>query len=300
MVGKNILSNSLSKKYNFLSPNSSLLNLLDVKSIEKFFANNKIDFVIHAAGIVGGIQANISNNYNSLISNSLMGINLLSVVNKYDNIRLINLGSSCIYPKNLNRKYKEDDLLEGKLEPSNEGYALAKISVLKLIVFSNKELGKSHKTIIPCNIFGKYDSFNENKSHLVPAIIKKTIDYKNKKIDKIDIWGKGDARREFMYAEDLADFILKYFNNEKIPEVINVGIGNDYSILEYYQMISEILDLNVKFNFDLNKPIGMSSKLLDVSNQELLGWKPKHSIYSGLKKTIKYYEEISSSSILVG
>ncbi|MGB2153671.1 MAG: NAD-dependent epimerase/dehydratase family protein, partial [Flavobacteriaceae bacterium] len=245
--------------------------------------------VIHCAGLVGGIQTNIEKPYSFLFSNTLMGLNLVNACVNQRIRKVINLGSSCMYPKDQTSNLNEEDILTGPLEPTNEGYAIAKITVSKLCEYAKREYKLDYKTIIPCNLYGKYDKFDPEKSHMIPAAIRKLHKAKTSK-KTATIWGDGGARREFMYVEDLVDFIsyaLKNYN--KIDHIMNVGLGYDFSIKEYYDAIAEVVGYNGDFEYDLTKPSGMKRKLCDVTKQKKIGWKPKNSLTEGLQKTYQYY-----------
>lgn len=292
MVGKNLLEVlENSTDYKLMHPSSSALNLLNPDSVDNFIKTNDIDIIIHCAGLVGGIQANIERPYSFLSFNLHMGLNLIETAIKYKIPRLINLGSSCMYPKDSNEHIEENQLLAGKLEPTNEGYAIAKIATSKLAEYAKKEFGLSYKTLIPCNLYGRHDKFEPENSHMIPAVIRKI--HEAKAMNKtVEIWGDGSARREFMYAEDLADFIkLALYQYNKLDTYTNVGLGYDYSILEYYQAIAKVVSYEGEFRFNLDKPSGMKRKLCSVKKQNLLGWEPKHSLLDGLEKTNKFYIE---------
>lgn len=293
MVGKNILENENSKNYQFLKPSSKDLDLCDKKLIYKYIEENKPDLIIHCAGYVGGIQANMREPVKFLAINMEMGFNVLLAAEKYNIEKVINLSSSCMYPKDYPGLLEEELILTGPLEPTNEGYALAKISVMKLGEYINREKNKEIvKTIIPCNLYGRWDKFGEHNSHMVPAIIRK-IDKANQINEKsVEVWGTGNARREFMYAGDLADFI--YFaiaNWEKIPSVINVGLGHDYTVNDYYKEVAQALGYSGAFHHDTSKPEGMKQKLVSIKKVNELGWKAKTSLRDGIKKTYEFYIE---------
>ena len=175
------------------------------------------------------------------------------------------------------------------MEPTNEGYAIAKIMASKLCDYAQSEFGLSYKTLIPCNLYGKYDNFHPLKSHMIPAVIRKV--HEASVINgSVEIWGTGEARREFMFVEDLIDFITWSLDNyDQLPSMINVGLGHDYSIKEYYESIAEVIGFTGGFTHDLSKPEGMKRKLCSIQKQSQLGWKPKHSLKEGLEKTYQYY-----------
>lgn len=292
MVGRNLVSYlRKNSQVEIFAPNSQELNLLDYSKTESFIKRIKPDAVIHCAGLVGGIQTNIEKPYSFLFSNTLMGLNLVNACVNQRIRKVINLGSSCMYPKDQTSKLNEEDILTGPLEPTNEGYAIAKITVSKLCEYAKREYKLDYKTIIPCNLYGKYDKFDSEKSHMIPAAIRKLHKAKTSK-KTATIWGDGGARREFMYVEDLVDFIsyaLKNYN--KIEHIMNVGLGYDFSIKEYYDAIAEVVGYNGDFEYDLTKPSGMKRKLCDVTKQKKIGWKPKNSLTEGLQKTYQYYLE---------
>ena len=292
MVGKNILEHSKKNKYSFLSPSIKELNLLDYNAVNKFIKINKPDFIIHAAGKVGGIQANIAEPVSFLLDNIDMGRNIIIAARNNSIKNLLNLGSSCMYPRNLEKPLSEDLILSGELEPTNEGYAIAKVMTTRLCEYIMKEdHNKNYKTIIPCNLYGKYDKFDPKNSHMIPAVIQKI--YKAKDLGKVEVevWGDGLARREFMYVEDLADFIFYAIPNFKqMPQNINVGLGKDYTINEYYKSIADIIGYKGSFVHDLSKPIGMKQKLIDNNKLKEFGWCHKTSLKEGLKKTYEFYK----------
>lgn len=292
MVGKNILEDPNSKNYDFLVPSRKELNLLDYKAVFEYTKNNKPDFIIHAAGVVGGIQANISNPVKFLVENMDMGRNIIMSAKNNGIRNLINLSSSCMYPRNAINPLSEDLILKGELEPTNEGYALAKILSTKLCEYVSKEDDRNlYKTIIPCNLYGRFDKFEPEHSHMVPAVIRKLHIAKRQKKDSIEIWGNGEARREFMFAGDLADFIFFAINNfEKMPQNTNVGLGLDYSINDYYKIIANVVGYKGKFEHDLTKPVGMKQKLIDDTNLKKFGWQNKTDLLEGLTKTYNFYK----------
>lgn len=292
MVGRNIVEHPNMFKHVLLTPNSKELDLLDSSSVSNFIVTNKPDFIIHCAGKVGGIQANIAQPVDFLVENMDMGRNVIMGAKKAGVKKLINMSSSCMYPRKAQNPLSEELILQGELEPTNEGYALAKIMATRLCEYIHRENSSyQYKTIIPCNLYGKYDKFDPKHSHMIPAVIKKIVDAKreNKKI--IDIWGDGEARREFMYAEDLADFVYYAIENfDKMPQNINVGLGHDYTINEYYKVIAKAIGFDGEFVHDLSKPIGMKQKLIDDTKLKAFGWRYKTSLEDGIQKTLSYYE----------
>jgi len=291
MVGKNLSEKLNLSKNTILIPSSKELNLLDIFKIREYLSSNKIDMIIHCAGLVGGIQANIKKPVDFFNQNLLMGVNLVNACFECGIKNLINLGSSCMYPKDYVNPLKEEYILSAPLEQTNEGYGIAKITVAKLCEYYTKQYNVSYKTLIPCNLYGKYDKFNENYSHMIPSLIYK-IDYAiTHDIKDVTIWGDGTARREFMYMEDCVDAIIFAINNfERLDLYTNVGLGYDYSIKTYYEVISNVLGFQGNFKYDLTKPTGMKQKLVDTSKLTNLGWKAKFSLEHGIRKTYEYYK----------
>ena len=291
MVGSNIINHKYSQNYKILSPSSSDLNLLNYQNTEDYIAFNKPEIVIHAAGIVGGIEANMNYPVKFLVHNMQMGLNILMASKTKKVKKLINLASSCMYPKNAENPLSEDLILKGELEPTNEAYAIAKSTSTRLCEYINREDNSFlYKTAIPCNLYGKYDNFCYDSSHMIPGVIRRIHDAKNKNLESVNIWGDGLARREFMYAADLADFIFNAVENfDKIPQNINVGLGLDYSIIEYYKIIADIIGYKGKFNHDMSKPTGMKRKLIDNKKLNEFGWSHQTSLELGIKKTYDYF-----------
>ena len=291
LVGHNVIDNDEILKHTLLIPRSKELNLMDYDAVSKYIKKNQPDLIIHCAGKVGGIQANIKDMFGFYTENAVMGINLVRAAKKYGVKKLINLSSSCTYPKNYINPLKEEYILKGELEPTNEGYALAKLGILKICEYvSNEDRSLEFKTLIPCNLYGKYDKFDEQTAHMIPSIIRKIYNAKKQNIPTVEIWGNGEARREFMYAGDIADCIAFTINNwEKVPILMNVGLGYDYSVNEYYESIKKLLGYNGTFTHDLTKPVGMRRKLLDVTRAARIGWHAKTSLEDGIRQTYEYF-----------
>ena len=291
MVGRNIAEYLQGSSYTLLTPSSSELNLLDKLHVENYMKENKPEIVIHCAGIVGGIQANIAHPVKFLVENTQMGLNIVMGAYEAGIKKFINMSSSCMYPREAINPLGEELILKGELEPTNEGYAIAKITSTRLCEYIHREDASfEYKTVIPCNLYGKYDKFDPKHSHMLPAVIKKIHEAKTNEESTLDIWGDGEARREFMYAEDLANFIAYALENfETMPQNINVGLGHDYTINEYYKAIAEVIGYEGKFVHDLSKPVGMKQKLIDDSKLQAFGWKYKTSLEDGIGKIYDYY-----------
>jgi GDP-L-fucose synthase len=300
MVGHNLLENKDITKNEILKPSSRELNLLNYNNIQDYLKNNKPDIIIHCAGKVGGIQANMNDLYGFFTDNLIMGINLVKAAKDQGVENLLNLSSSCVYPRNCKNPLKEEYILTGALEPTNEGYALAKLSVQRMCEYISREChGYLYKTLIPCNLYGRWDKFDDNRSHMIPAVIKKIHDAIKIGNNNIEIWGDGAARREFMYASDLASCIGTVINNfASVPAVMNVGVGLDYSINEYYEVIKKVLGYKGGFSHDKSKPVGIKQKLLDITRQTRLGWRSTTSLEEGIQKTYLYFLKHNNGEIL--
>ncbi len=291
MVGKNILEHPDIQNFDLLTPSSSELDLRDFEAVVSYLELHQPDTVIHAAGKVGGIQANMREPVGFLIENLDMGRNVVLASYQAGIKYLLNLGSSCMYPRNHNEPLLEELVLKGELEPTNEGYALAKVVTARLCEYIMREDSScKYKTLIPCNLYGRYDKFDPVHSHLLPAIIHKVHLAKENKHNEVEIWGDGTARREFMYAGDLADAILKAITNfDTLPNYMNVGLGRDYTINEYYQVVANVMGFKGEFVHDTSKPVGMARKLVDIERQKNWGWHAQFDLQAGIEKTYEYY-----------
>jgi GDP-L-fucose synthase len=293
MVGRNFLEHDLAKKYEVLAPNSTQLNLTNFQSTLSFLHNTRPDLVVHAAGKVGGIQANIAKPVEFLEQNVSIGRNIIMASYSAGIKSFINLASTCMYPKHATNPLSEDKILTGSLEPTNEGYALAKIMATRLCQYIKHEnLDAQYKTIIPCNLFGRFDKFEPASSHLIPAIIHKIFMAKANGDSSVEIWGDGNARREFMYAANLADALYKAIENlSLLPSVMNCGVGYDHSINEFYRIVADVIGWGGEFVHDLAKPSGMEQKLCDTRLQKNWGWAPSTSLRDGIQQTYQFYLE---------
>ena len=292
MVGSNIREHSESHKYTIFAPSSKEVDLTNYEQVNNYIAEVQPDIIVHSAGLVGGIQANIKNPVGFLVKNLQMGLNVILAAQQNNIKKLLNLASSCMYPRDMEIGLTEDMILKGELEPTNEGYALAKVVATRLCEYMNREDEKwQYKTAIPCNLYGKYDKFDPKHSHMVPAVIRKIYEAKENNIDEVEIWGDGLSRREFMYAGDLADFVyyaLAHF--DKMPQNLNVGLGRDYTINEYYQAIAKVIGYEGTFTHDLSKPMGMKKKMIDNTLLTAFGWQPKTPLEEGIKQTLEYFK----------
>lgn len=301
MVGSSVIRaiNNNPKKYKLYVADKNQLDLKNQREVQDFFCDNKFDHVVLAAAKVGGIHAN--NSYpadfifdNLQIQSNVIHSSYLSKVKK-----LVFLGSSCIYPKNAVQPIKESELLSGKLEKTNEAYALAKISGLKMCEYYNKQYGTDFRSLMPTNLYGQNDNFNLENSHVLPALIRKFDDAKVNRRSEVEIWGSGKPKREFLHVDDLARAILfllecdqdtlKYALDEGIGH-INVGTGKDLEISKLAKLVADIVGFSGELKFNTNKPDGTMRKVLDVSKIHSLGWKHSIEIEQGIKDTYEWYK----------
>ena len=291
MVGQNIIERFASSKYTILAPSSAELDLQNYNAVYDYIKINQPNFVIHAAGLVGGIHANMANPVAFLVKNTDIGRNIIMACKENNIKNFLNLASSCMYPRNAVNPLQEELILQGELEPTNEGYAIAKIFATRLCEYINKEDASfMYKTAIPCNLYGKHDKFSDQHSHMVQSVIKKIIHAVKNNESEVLIWGDGLSRREFMYAEDLADFIFYAVSNfAAMPQNLNVGLGFDYTINKYYDAAAEVLNYNGTFVHDLTKPTGMKQKLIDDTKLRAFGWQHHTDLKTGIQKTVDFY-----------
>ncbi len=291
MVGKNLTEHTRARDHEILNPSSRELNLLSYENTVDWVRKNTPDMVIHCAGHVGGIQANIADPAGFLVKNLDMGRNIVMAAQEVGVDKLINLGSSCMYPRAAENPLEEAQILTGELEPTNEGYALAKIAVARMCSYLSATRAElDYKTLMPCNLYGAHDKFDPKVSHLLPAIIRKVHDAKTQGLSSVEIWGDGTARREFMFASDMADglwFMTDQFEN--LPDMMNLGLGYDYSINEFYETAAKVIGWEGDFTHDLSKPVGMKQKLLSVTRQAELGWTPETTLEQGILQTYQFY-----------
>ncbi|TDT75570.1 GDP-L-fucose synthase [Litoreibacter halocynthiae] len=295
MVGRNLLEAAGDLRIDH--PTSQQLDLTNADVVRAYIRDTKPDLIIHAAGKVGGIQANMADPVGFLDKNLAIGRNLIMGAYEANVPELLNLASTCIYPRAAENPLREDMVLTGELEPTNEGYAIAKIAALRLCEYIRKQRPElQYKTLIPCNLYGPYDNFHPEKSHLLPAIIRKVHDAKKSSANEVEIWGDGTARREFMYAGDLAQAILKASEEmETLPDLMNTGLGYDHSINEYYQTVADVLDWGGAFTHDLSKPVGMKQKLCSTERADSWGWRASTSLADGIAKTYTFFLENHTS-----
>ena len=292
LVGSAIERRFRTEGYNaIVGLGSKELDLRNQALVFDYFEREKPSYVILAAAKVGGIMANIKAPAEFLYDNLAIQNNIIEASHKNGVKKLLFLASSCIYPRESPQPMKEEYLLAGKPEPTNEGYALAKIVGLKLCEMYNRQYGTDYISVMPCNIYGIGDNFAPENSHVVAALIRKFHEAKLSGEEKVEVWGTGNARRELMFVDDLADACFYLFNNYSGNEFFNVGTGIDHSIKELVKIISDVVGYEGKIEFDTSKPDGMPQKLMDIDKLKNKGWVAKISLREGIKKTYKHYLE---------
>ncbi|MEE9170603.1 MAG: GDP-L-fucose synthase, partial [bacterium] len=269
-------------------------DLTDSLAVKEFFAAEKPDVVILAAARVGGIQANIDRPAEFLYENLAIQNNVIHQSYSHEVKALCFLGSSCIYPRECPQPMKEAHLLTGPLEPTNEGYALAKIAGIKMMEFYRKQYGFCGISVIPCNLYGTNDSFDPLHSHVLSALVKKIVDAVKNGARSISIWGTGKARREFMHVDDAAEGILFVMECRDCPSIINIGWGEDSSIRELADMIAHEACFKGELVWDTSRSDGMMRKCMDVSRMKDLGYSSKITLQEGIRKTISEYKELKA------
>lgn len=301
MVGRSLKKFLEKKKFNnIITISRKKLDLRNKEKVEEFIKKKKPSIIINCAGKVGGILANSMYPTEFLDENISIQMNIIRGAYKSKVKHLINLGSSCIYPKKSKQPIKEEYILSGNLEKTNEAYALAKIIGLKACEYYNKQYGTSYLTVMPCNLYGPHDNFHLKNSHFIPALIKKFVNSKKLKNKKVEIWGSGKPKREIMHVDDIASaifFIIEkkitknkfLINYLKKSSVINVGSSNEYTIKKIAHIIAKATKSDSKLIFNKKYPDGTMQKILDNRIIKKLGWKHKISLADGLDKTLKWY-----------
>ncbi|GHV42960.1 GDP-L-fucose synthase [Spirochaetia bacterium] len=306
LVGSALLKKLEQEGYtNIVTRTHQALDLIDQAAVDYFFAAEKPDYIFLAAARVGGIGANSSYPADFIYENTLIGFNVIHASYKYGVKKLMNLGSSCIYPKMAVQPIKEESLLTGALEPTNDAYALAKISTIKLCTAYNKQYGTNYLSVMPTNLYGPGDNYDLSTSHVFPALIRKFHEAKVSRTDSVTLWGDGSPYREFLYSGDLAEAVVFLMKNKNAEDVrntagdfINIGSGIDLSIKELAEIIKNIVYTDVpgrkcKIEWDTSKPNGTPRKLLDISRMLSLGLSPKISLKDGIRLT--YTDFLSKS-----
>ena len=275
---------------NLILKTRSELNLLNQQEVADFFAVEKPEYVFLAAAKVGGIGANSTYPADFVYENIMIQTNIIHSAYKNNTKKLLFLGSSCIYPKMAEQPIKEESLLTGELEPTNDAYAIAKIAGIKMCQAYNKQYGTNYISVMPTNLYGPNDNFDLEKSHVFPALIRKFHEAKINKEAEVVVWGTGTPIREFLYVDDLAEaciYLMDHYNDDKI---VNIGTGVGVTIRELAESIAKVVGYDGKLVFDTSKPDGTPIKINDVSYLNSLGWQAKTDLLSGIEKTYNWYK----------
>jgi GDP-L-fucose synthase len=276
---------------NLVTRTSIQLDLRNQSAVEKFFSLEKPEYVFLAAAKAGGIKANINYPAEFIYNNLAIQTNVIHAAYKNKVEKLLFLGSSCIYPRGCRQPIKEEYLMTQPLETSNEHYALAKIAGLKMCQAYNIQYGTNFISCMPTSLYGPGDNFDLNKSHVLPALINKFCNAKQKKLPSVNVWGSGNAMREFLYVDDVADAALFLMQNYNSNIPVNIGTGIDVTIKQLARMVSDVAGFKGRVVFDRSKPSGTPRKLLDITLAKKIGWHAKIELNNGIKKTVKWYLE---------
>jgi GDP-L-fucose synthase len=280
---------------NVITENRKDLDLKDSVAVDNFFKKNRPEVAILAAAKVGGIQANIDAPVDFLLENLMIQNNVISSAFKHGVEKFLFLGSSCIYPRETNQPIDEKQLLTGTLEPTNEGYAIAKIAGIKLLNYYFRQFNFKSITLLPCNLYGTNDHFDLKVAHVLSSLVKRFSDAVTEGSSSITLWGTGIAKREFMHVDDLANAVLFFLQHDLDFEVLNIGWGIDITIKELAKKIASSTNYKGNMNWDSSKPNGMLRKCLDVTKASSLGFKPSITLDEGIKRTIQEYREIHTN-----
>jgi len=301
MVGSAIIrALSYNNNINIITCDRGEVDLTNQEQVFKFFKENKIDEVYLAAAKVGGIVANNTYPADFLYENLMIEANIIHSAHLADVQKLLFLGSSCIYPKFATQPMSEDSLLTGKLEETNEPYAIAKIAGIKLCESYNRQYSRDYRSVMPTNLYGVNDNFHPENSHVIPALLRRFHEAKINELPKVIAWGTGSPKREFLYVDDMAeasiyimnlDEAVYYENTDPMLSQINIGTGVDCSIKELTELVAEVVGYQGEIEWDVSKPDGTPRKLMDISKLSRLGWDAKVDLEEGLKKTYKWLLE---------
>ena len=290
MLGKAVCKKFESTNVNLIKLNRDKVDLRNSIETLNFFTEQKPDLVVHCAALVGGIQANLTGGARYFLENVNIDTSVLNASRVLGVKELIYIGSSCMYPGSIDYPLKETDILSGRLEPSNKNYALAKIFGTYLTESISIQDKLDWRVFIASNLYGPNDHFDTEKSHLLAAIISKAVAAKTNQSKSIEMWGDGSPKREFTYVEDFADWIELSSNFlGRLPQILNLGIGVDYTVLDYYKKVLAELDLAIEIVPKVAMPNGNRRKLMDSSNAKSFGWNPTTGIEAGLAKTLEWY-----------
>ena len=292
LVGSAIISSLKQRGFeNLITRTHAELELMDAVAVKDFFEQTKPEYVFLAAAKVGGIHANSTYPADFMRENLIVQTNVIHESWRQGVVKLLFLGSSCIYPKLCPQPIKEEYLLSGELEKTNDAYALAKIAGIKTCQSYNQQHGTHFISAMPTNLYGVNDNFHQENSHVLPALIRRFHEAKLANVESISIWGTGTSRREFLHSSDLADAVLFLMENYDDSEIVNVGCGKDQTVKELAETIQEVVGYTGHLKFDSTRPDGTPQKILDISKINSLGWKPTISLREGLKQVYQWYTE---------
>lgn len=292
LVGSAILRALQNQGYkNLIVRTSTELDLRNRDEVNRLFEQEKIDYVFLAAAKVGGIVANNDYPADFIRDNLLIQTNVIDAAHRYRVSKLLFLGSTCIYPKLAPQPLKEEYLLTGELEPTNEPYAVAKIAGIKMCQSYNRQYGTKYISVMPTNMYGPNDNFDLKTSHVLPALIRKFHEAKETNAQSVEVWGSGTPRREFLHADDLADACLFLMNEYDDSDIVNVGVGHDISIRELAELIGSVVGYTGEIVFNRSIPDGTPRKLVDVTKIHQLGWKARISLEEGLRSVYTAYKK---------
>ena len=301
MVGKAFMSLLAARGYaNTLTATRKECDLTDPRQVETLFARLKPQYVFHFAAKVGGIKANSTQPADFLWENLAIQNNVIRQCHLSGVAKLVFLGSSCIYPRECPQPMKEEYLLTGPLEPTNEGYALAKIAGLRLAQYFHQQYGLRCINPMPCNLYGPNDTFDFERSHVLSALVRRFVDAKESRAPAVTLWGTGSARREFMHVEDLAEALLFLTERYESAEIINVGTGEDQSIRELAELVAEIAGYDGRIEWDAGMPDGMPRKCLDVSRLHALGYRHRIALRTGIEGVVAEYRALKAGQASAG
>jgi GDP-L-fucose synthase len=272
---------------NLITRTHAELDLSQQEAVNRFFEIERPEYVFIAAGQVGGIYANNTYPAEFIYQNLMIESNIIHAAWRNQVQKLLFLGSSCIYPRSAPQPMKEEHLLTGLLEPTNEPYAIAKIAGIKMCSAYNRQYGTNYLSVMPTNLYGLGDNYDAKNSHVLPALIRRMHEAKLQQQDEVVIWGSGSPRREFLCSDDLADacvFLMERFNSTDLGEFVNIGIGREITIRELAELVAEIVGFNGELTFDTSKPDGAPRKLLDTARMQALGWKAKTGLREGIRQ----------------
>lgn len=290
LVGSAILRKLKNDRYtNLIYRTSSELDLRNQNEVMDFFENEKPEYVFLAAAKVGGIVANNTYPADFIRDNLMIQNNIIDASYRNDVKKLLFLGSTCIYPKFAPQPMKEEYLLTGELEPTNEPYAIAKIAGIKMCQSYNRQYGTKYISVMPTNLYGPNDNFDLETSHVLPALIRKFHEAKVNNLPYVEVWGTGTPKREFLYSDDLADACVFLMNTYEENEIVNIGVGEDISIKDLSELLLNVVGYNGEIRFNTSKPDGTPRKLVDVTKINNLGWKASTSLEEGLKEAYHWF-----------